>query len=254
MIVYVRLTGGKVFTQKDIPKILHGYFFTASGIDNFVEEDFFTWITHPDLENTVNALVFKLASEIITVYDLNKISEDVLKELYQELVDPVYRKELGEFYTPNWLAQLTVEELLSDNAKQNVLDPSCGSGTFLFSAIKYKIEKLKDDFPDDNDLLNYLLSSVTGFDIHPLAALISKTNYLLALGPLVNNKKNPIQIPVYLADSVKLPSEHASIYSGNPVFDFKATNKHSFQIPTETLSETNKADEVLKKMAEHFVP
>jgi len=205
MIVYIRITGGKVFTQKDIPQILHGYFFTASGIDNFVEEDFFTWITHPDLENTVNALVFKLASEIVVVYDLNKMSEDVLKELYQELVDPVYRKELGEFYTPNWLAQLTVERLLRDNPKQKVLDPACGSGTFLFSVIKYKIDKLRDEFPNDNDLLNHLLSSVSGFDIHPMAALISKTNYLLALGTLPNNKKNRIEIPVYLSDSVKLP-------------------------------------------------
>jgi len=250
MIVTVRLTGGKVFTQKDIPKILNGYFFTASGIDNFVEEDFFTWITHPDLENTVNKLVFKLGSEINNVYDLNKINEDVLKELYQELVDPVYRKELGEFYTPNWLAQLTVQELLNDNPKQKVLDPSCGSGTFLFSAIKYKIDKLKDDFPDDNDLLNHLLSSVSGFDIHPMAALISKTNYLLALGTLPINKKNRIEIPVYLSDSVKLPSEKASLFSNESIFEFKATDKHSFHIPTEKIGETTQTDEAINKISE----
>ena len=68
-----------------------------------------------------------------------------LKELYQEMVRPDVRKQLGEFYTPDWLAEkMIIDEVLeSDEPKKSVLDPSCGSGTFLFKTILYKIEKLQ---------------------------------------------------------------------------------------------------------------
>ena len=251
LMVHVRLTGGKVFQEKDMPIILHGHSFHGWEIHNFVEEDFFTWITYPHFDKKVNPMLFKLLNQIVEVYDLEKINEDVLKELYQELVDPEYRQELGEFYTPDWLAEMSIDELLKNNPKQSVLDPSCGSGTFLFSAIKYKIDRLRSEFPDDNDLLTHVLSTVKGFDIHPLAVIIAKTNYLLALGKLPYHKKHPIEIPVYLCDSVKLPSEKSSLFSGKNVFDIQATEKHFFQIPTDTISKTANTDDVIKKMHDH---
>ena len=75
-------------------------------------------------------------------FDIDAIDEDVLKDLYQELVHPEVRKLLGEFYTPDWLAEKMVIETLDADPLKSVLDPACGSGTFLFKTIKFKIEKL----------------------------------------------------------------------------------------------------------------
>ena len=47
--------------------------------------------------------------------------------LCQELVDPMDRAELGEFYTPDWLAELALEEI--GYSKGTLLDPACGSGS-----------------------------------------------------------------------------------------------------------------------------
>ena len=44
-----------------------------------------------------------------------------------------------------------------------------------------------------------------GVDIHPLAIIIAKTNYILALGDLLKKRKGTISIPVYLADTLRLP-------------------------------------------------
>ena len=44
----------------------------------------------------------------------------MLKELYQELVDPDVRKLLGEFYTPNWLAQSMVNEILEKEPEKSI--------------------------------------------------------------------------------------------------------------------------------------
>ena len=78
-------------------------------------------------------------------YDTENVPEDFLKELYQQLVDPQTRHDLGEFYTPEWLADAITENCLKEvnfeNELPKILDPSCGSGTFLRSSAKYILEK-----------------------------------------------------------------------------------------------------------------
>ena len=78
----------------------------------------------------------------VAPYDLRAIREDLLKELYQELVDPQTRHDLGEFYTlrTGWRSRDSAERRVSAARGQveaaSSLDPSCGSGTFLFTAIR----------------------------------------------------------------------------------------------------------------------
>jgi methylase of polypeptide subunit release factors len=88
----------------------------------------------------------------------------------------------------------------------SILDPACGSGTFLFVAIRLKKEFLKNKM-NDADLLYHILENVKGIDIHPLAVLIAKTNYLLALGDLLKTKRREVVLPIYMADSIKLIDE-----------------------------------------------
>jgi SAM-dependent methyltransferase len=140
---------------------------------------------------------------LIHNYDFSELSEDVLKSLYQELVDPETRHDLGEYYTPDWLAHRIVLRLIEQNEKGSFLDPACGSGTFLYFVIKEKRKKLSDTV----ETLEHILSSVVGIDIHPLAVITAKANYLLALGDLLKKRQSRINIPVYFANSIKLPEE-----------------------------------------------
>ena len=87
------------------------------------------------IRKQASKLFSSLLNEVY-VYDLEKIDEDVLKELYQELVDPDVRKLLGEFYTPDWLAESMIIEVFKKDPTKSVMDPSCGSGTFLFKIIQ----------------------------------------------------------------------------------------------------------------------
>jgi hypothetical protein len=48
---------------------------------------------------------------------LRELSEDVLKSLCQELVDPKTRHGLGEDYTPDWLAARMVSRLLEEQPR-----------------------------------------------------------------------------------------------------------------------------------------
>lgn len=249
LIVHVRLSGGKIPEKKDMDEILKGHVFHGYGIENFVDDDFFTWITYYPTKFISDPVIYKLLKELL-VYDLEKIDEDVLKDLYQELVEPEQRQLLGEFYTPDWLAQLTIDEVMTNNVEGSVLDPSCGSGTFLFSTIRYKIKNLEKKY-SGSDLLDHIVNSVRGFDIHPLAVIIAKTNYLLALRNLINFKKHPIEIPVYLCDSVKLPSENSDLFDQKPFFEFEADQNKRFKLPIEMIKKPIEIDTILSNMGNH---
>ena len=64
-------------------------------------------------------------------------TRDLLKQLYQNLMPKRLRHALGEYYTPDWLAELLLSRLHYDGKPEvRLLDPACGSGTFLVQAIK----------------------------------------------------------------------------------------------------------------------
>ncbi len=57
---------------------------------------------------------------------------DLFKDLYQDLFPRAMRHDRGEYYTPDWLAAHVLDQVgYTGEPTQRLLDPSCGSGTFL---------------------------------------------------------------------------------------------------------------------------
>ncbi len=186
---------------EDPASLLSGKSFQQKGLENFGEADFFVWMEphHPDIQAFVRALALRLRS----TYDLSRISEDLLKGLYQELVDPKTRHDLGEFYTPDWLAELTLREVgFPEAEKPSLLDPACGSGTFLFTAIRLRSQKLQGA-----SLVEWATSHLAGLEVHPLAVFIARTNFLLALKDHLKHYRKRLHIPIYMADALSLPEK-----------------------------------------------
>jgi len=202
LMAWIRLNKGNIQTDdRTIQSLLEGRVFKEQGIENFIEEDFFSWIARPQALN-IGRTTIKRLHGLFQNYDLSKLSEDVLKSLYQELVDPATRHDLGEFYTPDWLAHKLINYFMDINPEGNVLDPSCGSGTFLYLAIREKRKRLGDS----KETLSKILDTTCGIDVHPLAVIIAKTNFILALGELLSKRgKKRISIPIHLADALKPP-------------------------------------------------
>jgi len=198
---WMRITDSNTLPDdSQIVEMLEGRLFKAQGIENFIEEDFFSWLARDEAVK-VGVSVVRWLFSLLQNYNLHELSEDVLKSLYQELVDPETRHDLGEFYTPDWLAHRIVNKLLDINPSGSMLDPACGSGTFIYLAIKEKRQRLGDS----QKTLKHILDSVYGVDIHPLAVIVAKTNYILALGDLLKKRKGAVTIHIYLADTIKLP-------------------------------------------------
>jgi len=205
VMAWMRISGEKQLpNDEQIVEMLEGRLFKKQGIENFIEEDFFSWLARAGAVKMGIGAVRWLFS-LLQNYNLGELSEDVLKSLYQELVDPETRHDLGEVYTPDWLAHRIVNRLLDENPRGALLDPTCGSGTFLYLSIREKRARLRDSA----ETLRHILDAVCGADIHPLAVIVAKTNYILALGDLLKKRRGEVTIPIYLADTIKLPQyEH----------------------------------------------
>lgn len=202
LMAYMFYSDGAIPGPDQMRRILTGKAFEEWGISGFIEEDFFSWPLR-----TGGDFVSKFCKSIVehlSSFDLSKLERDVLKGIYQELVDPQERHDLGEYYTPDWLADYVTSN--SASPQDDILDPACGSGTFLISSINMKKEEFSREGLEGERILRKILDSVVGIDVHPIAILTSKVNYLLALGDLVKERVGEIWIPVYHADSIKLPN------------------------------------------------
>lgn len=196
---------------RELIDVENGGVYAKRGITNFLEGDFFSWYLDawsPRLEEAIREMTRQLSDFEPATTSINPEStRDLLKKLYQYLVPQEVRHKLGEYYTPDWLAELLLDEVgYNGDSRKRFLDPACGSGTFLVLAIQRVKENAKKQKEKPLEVIKRIVANIWGFDLNPLAVIASRTNYLFALGDLINEMPR-IEIPIYLADSVLWPQK-----------------------------------------------
>ena len=206
-------------------EIILGTFARRRGVANYCREDWYCWPLS-ELGSGFDRVMDDIL-DIVRAYRTPEIPAgfrfdanfDFIKQIYGSMIPKELRRALGEFYTPDWLAEAALQSAVAaseagDIAALSILDPTCGSGTFLVKAIAMKRES--------GCGLEEILSTVRGMDINPLAVLTAKTNYLLSILDLLDGT-TPVAIPVFHTDIIALASSAESrrmpkfdIIAGNP--------------------------------------
>lgn len=191
-----------VFQSKEINlEIFDRQFFTKKGIENYTCKVYFNWFLR--IENIEN----QLEQIIENSQDCLKSPQtDLIKEIFANIFPAAVRHSMGEFYTPDWLANFVIETVTENDDLahyKTYLDPSCGSGTFIFNVIK-KFQKKSN---------NKIFEQVFGIDLNPIAVLAAKTNYLI-LYSLVKefSLDKKLQIPIFYADTIQAKSDLKIIF------------------------------------------
>ena len=185
--------------------LLHGREFrNKTGLQGVVESDFFAWPVEVGGLPLLRTLARRVAK-----FDWQKAPTDVAAILYETVIPPDERRQLGEYYTPDWLARTIVREVVTDPLDQYVLDPACGSGTFVAEAVTHLIEAAKDFSLNPKDVLDWLRFSVTGIDVHPVAVHLARAAWVLAAQPAIQAAvdygfASNITVPIYLGDALQL--------------------------------------------------
>lgn len=183
----------------DASSILSGRLLAEAGILGAVESDFFDWV----LKDRAGVdLVLRLSRQA-SRFRLRDVESDVLKALYESLIDPDQRHDLGEYYTPDWLAAKVTAAAMTDPLRQRVLDPACGSGTFLFHAIRQLLAAAEAAGWSSERRVAACALHIRGLDIHPVAVIIARVTWLLALGSAIHERKSDLFVPVFLGDAMQ---------------------------------------------------
>lgn len=184
----------------DVPRFLNGTDFDNAGIHGVMEAGFFDWVLAAGADGT--RFIARLIRRIDT-FDWSSVEHDVLKLLYESIINATDRKKLGEYYTPDWLAEGIVTKAVTNPLEQRVLDPSCGSGTFIFHAVRRVIAAGAAAGWDNREIIEHAQTHVFGLDIHPVSIVLARITFLLALGDRLAQDRGDIWVPVHLGDSIQ---------------------------------------------------
>ena len=201
--------------RSDPAKLLTGEAFRKeTGVQGVIESDFFAWPAEVGGEQWIVGITDRVAR-----FKWASAEYDFARILYQSVIHAEERRRLGEYYTPDWLAKAVVDEVVSDPLNQRVLDPSCGSGTFLFAAVQKYITAAKADNQPAERILDGLAQSVIGIDVHPVSVHLARATWTLAAKEVIGKVKSgdAPTVPVYLGDSLQLRTNPDSLFSQDRV-------------------------------------
>ncbi|MDP8208570.1 MAG: N-6 DNA methylase [Candidatus Electryonea clarkiae] len=112
--------------------------------------------------------ILKVLINEFNKYDWNTLRDDILGSIFEQLIPEREQTLLGQFFTSSLVADFLIV-LALDGENPKLLDPGCGSGTFLLRSYQYLHDTQRMDHPD-------LLESLWGFDISPFAAQLAVIN------------------------------------------------------------------------------
>ncbi len=189
-------------------------------------------------------------------YDFSIISADVLGGMYEQYLGYVQgrkskekqkskRKSQGIYYTPKYIVDYIVKETLGevlkkakpkDISKIKILDPACGSGSFLIAAYDKILEALakKKSQPSLFEKFDILKENIFGVDLDAQAVEIAQLNLLLKV--LSQKAKLPIlQNNIRVGNSLvsgseeKLEKYFGEKWRDQEPFDFKEEFEEVFK-------------------------
>lgn len=237
-------------------ELANGKKFATARINGVVESDFFDWPLEVD---GGREFIASLANRL-SRFDWTHVDHDVLKHVYESVVTSETRQQLGEYYTPDWLAERMITEVDYEPLSSRVLDASCGSGTFVFHAVRRYLDQAEADGISAHDAIVGVVDHVFGMDIHPVAVALARVTYLLAIGSeRLQGRRPGFSVPIYIGDAVQweqsvnlfahhdvvaIPTSGSSLLDGGGVL-----GNDEIQIPVSIMRNAQRFDEIMTRIA-----
>lgn len=230
--------------------LLSGQVFRRAELRGVVDADFFDWPARfVSGERFVSALARRLGR-----FDWSSVEHDILKALYQSIIDAETRKKLGEYYTPDWLAEGIVTSVVKKPLEQRVLDPACGSGTFLFWAVRRYLSAAEDAGQPNSEAIEGLVRHIAGIDLHPVAVALARVTYLLAIGAeRLQGDRPAFSVPVYLGDSLTWEQDETLFAKGGitiPTGNDAKGKDPKLHFPDGVVADANRFDQLIADLSD----
>ncbi|WP_285030358.1 N-6 DNA methylase [Mycolicibacterium sp. lyk4-40-TYG-92] len=138
-----------------------------------------------DVASLLNGDELETGQRALWPYDFAAIPTVLVSAIYEELLSDV-KQQNAAHYTPVWLIDLILDELLpwNERGKPLIVDPACGSGAFLAAAYNRLLARLEADTggpPTFDDSIQMLRECIFGFEIDASATAITVFGLYLTL-------------------------------------------------------------------------
>jgi type I restriction-modification system DNA methylase subunit len=145
------------------------------------------WESDGELNDSIKKVLW-----FLNQYDFSKIQRDVFKHVYQFHMDRDERRRIGEYYTPDEVVRYILDQVGYVSGRDlrglKLLDPGCGSGTFLVEAVN-RLKNLGLGLSAKEIMFMTAgrpgppreLGCIFGFDILPFPVYLSESNLLFLL-------------------------------------------------------------------------
>jgi len=248
----------RLMAEEDPADLLLGRkFHEQTSIRGVVESDFFAWPT----EVKGHRPFLKTLARRVCKFDWMSAPDNAAATLYETIIPTDERKQLGEYYTPAWLAEAMVKELVHDPLNQKVCDPACGSGTFIAEAVKHLLDVADKEGLGVKTTLDKLRDSVVGIDIHPVAVHLARSAWVLASRRAIRAAAEEglgteLSVPVYLGDALQLRFRTDDLFAEHSV-TIKVENQEDkdeapieLHFPTKLVERADQFDDFMFAVAE----
>ena len=236
----------------DPADLLQGRAFRSdTGLQGIVDSDFFAWPAEVGGLASMRALARRIAR-----FDWREAPADIAAVLYETVIPPEERRTLGEYYTPDWLARAMVREVVTDPLNQRVLDPACGSGTFVAEAVTHFIDSARKAKLLPKEVLDKLRTAVTGIDVHPVAVHLARAAWVLAARPAIeatveSGYDASVSVPIYLGDALQLRFRTGDMFAEHNVSIQVGDDRNTELIfPVSLVERANDFDLLMNQIAE----
>ena len=203
-----------VAMQQFFQRMEEGFAYRNTGIRNLLEGDFFSW--YADKDQWSREFWLEAQQILATIEEYSTFSlgvryapVDIFKDLYMGIIPQSVRHSMGEYFTPEWLADCTIVGAMNRISAPGwrAIDPCCGSGIFLIALIRRLVGDIDVGELSGEErqvLIGEIVKRVQGVDINPLSVLSARVSYYLALSQI--GEVRNVEIPVFLGDSALVPT------------------------------------------------
>ena len=242
----------RTLAANDPADLVYGQEFrNATGLQGVVESDFFAWPAEVGGLPLLAAIARRVAR---FDWRVSEIPNDIAAILYETVIPPDERRTLGEYYTPQWLAKVMTRELVTDPLNQRVLDPACGSGTFVAEAITNFIEAATSAGIQPSEVFGKLRMFVNGIDVHPVAVHLARAAYVIAARTAIRDTENTsLTVPIYLGDALQLRFRSGDMFAEREIaIQVNDEENTELLFPTSLVERPDTFDALMGDIAEYI--
>lgn len=127
------------------------------------------------------------AAFILSRWDFRTVEGDVLSGVYDQYLDVAQRRRLGEVYTRPEVARFMLEAA-GWSAKDDILDPACGTGTFLVEALVQRLRQLSTAGAVNAVNVRAVVARLHGLDISSFSIALAQIQIFWHLIDVVRSK------------------------------------------------------------------